>query len=283
MSVVSGIVGAISGKKAGDAQAGAAKDAARVQQQMFDTTRDDLAPWRTTGENALAALSYETGLGARPTFGGSTTAAPAIQEFRAAAPAQAYRDPAEVTVNSPRVQQQQSPLQYRVAGKTFSDYNAAQKFAQGQVRTTPGQAYRGFEATPGYQFRVDEGTKAVERSAAARGGLNSGATQKALTRFGQGIASDEYNNYINRLAGLAGTGQSATTQTGALGAASATNQGNALLNAGAARASGYQAVGQGVRTGIQGIGQIAALGTGQGWFGSSAPRITGNLQSGSFY
>src|SRR5262245_17393683 len=54
-----------------------------------------------------------------------------------------------------------------------------------------------FYKSPGYDFRMSEGTKAIDRSAAARGSLNSGATLKALDRYGQGVASDEYSNYLN--------------------------------------------------------------------------------------
>jgi hypothetical protein len=85
-----------------------------------------------------------------------------------------------------------------------------------------------FQADPGYQFRMSEGMKAIERSAAARGGLNSGATMKALTGYGQNLASQEYQNAydrfnsdrdrrFNRLASLAGTGQTATNQMGQAG------------------------------------------------------------------
>lgn len=57
----------------------------------------------------------------------------------------------------------------------------------------------GFETSPGYQFRMEEGQKALERSRAAQGTLSSGATGKALTRYAQGVASDEYGNYMSRL------------------------------------------------------------------------------------
>ena len=51
---------------------------------------------------------------------------------------------------------------------------------------------------PGYQFRLSEGLKALERSAAARGGLLSGATGKALTRYGQEMGSQEFQNAYGR-------------------------------------------------------------------------------------
>lgn len=55
-----------------------------------------------------------------------------------------------------------------------------------------------FEADPGYQFRMAEGVKALERSAAARGLLQSGTTLKGITQYGQNVASDEYQNAFQR-------------------------------------------------------------------------------------
>ena len=55
-----------------------------------------------------------------------------------------------------------------------------------------------FEADPGYQFRMSEGLKALERSAASRGLLQSGGTLKDITRFGQDVASQEYQNAFQR-------------------------------------------------------------------------------------
>lgn len=56
-----------------------------------------------------------------------------------------------------------------------------------------------FMDTPGYEFRLAEGQKALERSAAATGDLLSGATGKELMRYGQDYATSEYDNYLNRL------------------------------------------------------------------------------------
>lgn len=66
---------------------------------------------------------------------------------------------------------------------------------------------------PGYQFRLDEGNKAINAAASSRGMGNSGAALKELTRYGQDYASNEYNNAynrnFNRLSTLAGLGNSA--------------------------------------------------------------------------
>jgi len=55
-----------------------------------------------------------------------------------------------------------------------------------------------YEADPGYAFRLEEGRKALERSAAGRGALQSGSTLKALTKYSQGVASQEYQNAFDR-------------------------------------------------------------------------------------
>ena len=55
-----------------------------------------------------------------------------------------------------------------------------------------------FQADPGYNFRMSEGIKALERSASARGLLQSGGTLKGITQFGQNLASQEYENAFSR-------------------------------------------------------------------------------------
>ena len=107
-----------------------------------------------------------------------------------------------------------------------------------------------FTQDPGYGFRLSEGMKALDRTAAARGGLLSGATLKGAQRYGQDLASQEYQNAFNRyqteraaqlnpLQSLAGVGQTAAgTLTNAYGAYGA-QMGQNLQDIGSARASGY--------------------------------------------
>jgi len=107
-----------------------------------------------------------------------------------------------------------------------------------------------FEASPGYQFNLAEGQKALDRSAVARGGLLSGRSVKEGLRYSQGLASNEFQNAFNRynqnretkynkLAGLSGTGQIATQQLGQAGQNYANQAGNLMTQAGDAKASGY--------------------------------------------
>jgi len=138
--------------------------------------------------------------------------------------------------------------------------NALNKLAPLASEYTPfGMAQ--FQQDPGYAFRMSEGMKALERGAASRGGLMSGATMKGLQRYGQDLASQEYTNAFNRygiererrlnpLQSLAGVGQTSAQQVGAAGqnmtsgisgALGAYGQGasEAMGAAAQARASGY--------------------------------------------
>lgn len=110
--------------------------------------------------------------------------------------------------------------------------------------------YSGFETSPGYQFRLDEGEKALNRAAASRGLLNSGPQMKALTRYGQDYASNELDTYANRLAALAGIGQTATQSTGSAGMTAAGNIGANALTAGQARGSAYENTASSINQGI---------------------------------
>lgn len=130
-----------------------------------------------------------------------------------------------------------------------------------------------FEADPvnkvGFKFGLDEGTKALNRTFAARGMTDSGAAAKALTRYATDYAGtkagESYNRFLldnttlyNRLAGISGTGQTAAATSAQAGATAASNiggyqigAGNAQAAASMARASGYTgALQSGVNTGM---------------------------------
>lgn len=152
----------------------------------------------------------------------------------------------------------------------------------------PAFQYRPEQLTtdPGYGFRLSEGLKALERSAAARGGLLSGGTGKALTRYGQEMASQEYGNAYNRalteynalrqreseeynrLAGLAGVGGTTAQQIGAAGqqygqqagnllTGTASNVGNLLARQGQTAAEAALARGSIYGRGLSDIGYLA--------------------------
>lgn len=113
-----------------------------------------------------------------------------------------------------------------------------------------GNSYGGFFTSPGYQWRRDQGVQAVERSAASRGLLGSGAAVKAIGRYADGLASSEYQNFGDRLGQLAGLGQNATNATVAAGQTATAGITNAMQMAGNARASSFQNVGSSINSGI---------------------------------
>lgn len=144
-----------------------------------------------------------------------------------------------------------------------------------------------FQQDPGYAFRMQEGMKALDRSAAARGGLLSGSTLKGALRYGQDLGSQEYMNAFNRyqaernarlnpLQSLAGVGQTATNQLGQAGQAMASNVGQALGAAAQARASGY--VG-GANALTQGLGTYLNYQQGQNFLNAMRPQQFGGVQS----
>ena len=99
-----------------------------------------------------------------------------------------------------------SPLSQLLLGKSYDP----EKGEFNEV--SPEERLSAFTASPDYQFRFQEGQKALETSQAARGGLLSGRAMKEAQTFGQGQASTEYGNYLQRLMGLVGVGQASAGQ-----------------------------------------------------------------------
>jgi hypothetical protein len=154
-----------------------------------------------------------------------------------------------------------------------------------------------FQQDPGYAFRQSEGMKALERSAAARGNLMSGSTMKGIQRFGQDLASQEYQNAFNRyqversarlnpLQSLMGSGQSAANvMTGAAGQMGQ-NEASNIYNAGQARASGYIGQANALNTALGQIGgmvgQIPMQNAMMDYYRSNMPGRTGTGPGGTF-
>ena len=99
--------------------------------------------------------------------------------------------------------------------------------------------------------------KGVTNSAAARGGLLSGAALKAASQYNNDYASTKYNDAFNRdatnknrLASIAGIGQTASNVNTSSGLSTATSVGQNQLAAGNARASGYVANGNALTNGL---------------------------------
>lgn len=279
-TAVGGIAQSRAASKGADAQADAARSSNATQRYIFDQNREDLAPYREAGGNALAALQYELGLAERPTFGGKATYETpdlSVRKIQGGTDAvdmrtrfQGFSDD-----NHPlnlRARENAQATRYAVGGREFDTRNAAQDYIASQRKKTGtkgGIAYQGFQATPGYEFRRSEGENALERMMAARGMRMGGAAMKEAMRFGDGLAAQEYGNFYNRLAGMAGVGQSATNTTAQLGQTYAANVGANNMAAGRAKASGYAGQANALNGTINGLGSIYGAAAG-GYFGPTA-------------
>ena len=105
-----------------------------------------------------------------------------------------------------------------------------------------------FHADPGYNFRLTQGQQAIDRSAAAGAGLQSGAALKAAAAYGQDMGSQEYNNAFNRslserkaaidpLMQMAGLGQNGTNNENSSAQTFASNAGNIAMGQGDTQAN----------------------------------------------
>lgn len=208
VGLIGGALSSSSASSAADAQAAGSAASIAEQKRQYDLTRSDYAPYRTTGGSALNMLARTYGL---DTYNpNKVTTTPGFN------------------VNG---------LGGVLGGGSFNIPGTSS--TTGGVNPGSGHAdLSGFFTSPDYNFRRSEGDRGILQSAAARGGLGSGNALKALSEYNSNLASGEYGNWFNRLAGIAGIGQSATQGGAYLGQQSANNIGNSLQNQGDARASG---------------------------------------------
>lgn len=222
-----------------------------------------------------------------------------------------------------RIQAQAAQEQVRRAEQTFAQqqqllgpFQQAGVNALGRIQAglAPGGEFAQpftadrFQADPGYAFRLSEGQKALERQAAARGGLISGAALRAATRFGQEMGSQEFQNAFNRyyaeraavlnpLMDIYGTGYGAAGQLSGAAGTMGGNIANYLGTGARAQAAGVldsaNALAEAARMGQQtsGLGSLSAaeleamgLTSGaqaraQGILGAGAARTSGYLDT----
>lgn len=258
-------------KKAASASQQASDQSVALQRDIYNQQRADQMPWLQQGAQAANLLGSF--------YGFTPSAVPAVQ----AAPTTTTPTP---TPN----QGQQGPfgnvmmdqLYARLHGNPLAEATqgqAAQPAVQSATQvpastipaTTPTPATTTnpmdkFFASPDYQFRLNEGNRNILGGAAATGGLQSGDTLKALQSYGQNMASGEFGNYWNRLAGLAGVGQTSASNVGQAGQAYAGNTSNILMQNAANRGSSYM---NNANAWAQGVGGLAGA---IGWGVNQFPR-----------
>ena len=281
-SLLGGIMGGKSAKSAANTQAAAGADALKLQKQMFDLTRGDYMPYNTAGQSALRRLSDLLGIesGQRETRDQiynrlkdqyATPSNASNQQafsnlFRNVNTGQVLSKDAwnslggmgdngiDTGVWKPITQQGSVSSAMTPGGQAALDAAVQAELDKQQRPGDYGSLLQPFDLSkfikePGYQFRLDEGTKALERGQAARGSFLSGAAMKDAARYGQDYASGEYGNaynryntdqgnIYNRLMGVTNVGQNAVAGQ----SASAANYGNAagelMQNIGNVKAAG---------------------------------------------
>lgn len=246
-SIGGALLGNRAAGKAADAQRSAAVADRAFQTETRDLIFDRLQPFYRGGQQAQRALDFELGLGARPTFGGNT---PKIESFYEGGQPGGGAASGNFLNGMIGGGNGQAPVatgagrgveRFRVGGQTFNTREEAEAYAK--ANATPGREYGGYTKTPGYDFRMTQGLDALESSAAARGGLYSGAALQASQQFGQDYATSEYENYLAKLSNRAGVGMGAATGQANAATNAASGVSNALAGAGNAAAAG--AIGQG--------------------------------------
>lgn len=211
-------------KQAAKGAAGAAQrsaDAATNEQaRQFDLAREDQMPWLQTGQAALARLSGMYGLGAPA---GASSAPPNALAGQPAGTLRPYegnplaRSGGGNALTGQAGYEQASPVG---GSMTPSDY----------APPSYGPDYSAFYQSPDYQFALNQGLQGLDRSAAARGSLYSGGQSADVLGYASGLATQNFNNYANRLAGLAGIGQTTATNLAGQGQAYANNIGQIGIN-----------------------------------------------------
>lgn len=143
-----------------------------------------------------------------------------------------------------------------MVGGMMPNYGMQQPQAQQITPQTAQNAFGTYHGSSGYQFRMNEGIRAIDAGAPVR---NSGATLKARMNYGQNLASDEFGRYLGYLgnqqnlgfgaaSAQAGVGQNVTNSLVANNNANASNQANAFLARGNANANMWNGIGSGVGT-----------------------------------
>jgi hypothetical protein len=294
-SVIGGMIQGDAAEDAANVQVGASDRATAEQRRQYDLSREDLAPWRSAGSAAVNRQAELLGLegtgrsldqivaelrsSGRFTLPASPSGATAAsgrtgnarldflldttRQFRPeedfggakSAPAAPQTDEAALMAEAKRIFNAQSE---RPRSADFGSLN--RRFTMADFENDPVNRLS-------MQFGLDEGTKAIRRTLGASGMARSGAAVKALTRFSTDYAGqragESYNRFyadqdrtFNRLAGVSGTGQTATTNTAQLGANMATNVGNNIIGAGNARGAASIAQGNAMAGPFQTAGNM---------------------------
>jgi len=147
----------------------------------------------------------------------------------------------------------------RLEAISGSKSSGQQNIEEEEEEDTGFQGFKGtydWKTDPGYEFRFREGQRALERGAAAAGGLLSGGFARRAMRYGQDYASQEYSNVYNRIANIAGLGQVGSQISSNAALSTGAGMGTAAAQAGYAAAAGKTGKYNAIATGINQLSQL---------------------------
>lgn len=143
-------------------------------------------------------------------------------------------------------------------------------------------AFSRFQASPDYNFRMQQGQKALDQSAASRGNLLSGKQVKASQEYGGNLASGEYNNWFSKLMGVGNQGQAAAMGENQSNLGAAQMQQNALLAQGGFQQAGANALASGIGSGVGNLFSLGSFANGMGWLGGGNGVKPGAAPAGGY-
>lgn len=236
------------------------------QRRQYDQTRNDLGGYRDAGSAALAQQMNLLGIGGTPASRGGVTDWAAYVNGNP-----------DALANWNAIKGTSDGAQFNGDIGAFGQYHygadgSRRDLAPYTSGATPGigaadaqqSAIDQLRASPLYESLFRNGQNTLLANASATGGLRGGNTQGALANFGRDTLSQVIENQLTRLGGVAQQGQNAAAQTGAFGANSANAIGQALGDAGAAKAGAALASGAASAGAIKDItGSIAGLANNQ--------------------
>lgn len=251
-SILGGLSSRNAAKDATNAQTAIGNRQMDLQQRVYDDQTQRFSPFLGSGTNALRAYDFEMGLGDRPTFGGSTPAVESYFTGGSGGGSGASEPFVNTAMNSLMRQmmgmkapkaatRSRGTERFRVNGQSFATREEADAFAR--ANATGGTEYGGYRMSPGARWQMEQGQAAIDASAALRGGSFSGRTIQDTLNFSQGLADQDRETYLSRLAGMTDMGMGAAGMQATAGNNFAAGTGNALANIGNAQSAG--AIGQG--------------------------------------
>ena len=180
----------------------------------------------------------------------------------------AAKNGADAQKNASQAAIDEERRQFDITQKNLAPWLAAGGWGLGQQQAFLKGDFSGFENSPDYKYAMQEGIGRIDDSAAARGGLFGGGHTRDISRFASGLATQNADNYYNKLTGLSQTGYNTGNSLGQLGANMAGQIGQQYNNIGNARQSAYNQIGQNnAQTGAAIGGAINYYGQNQGWWG----------------